>query len=122
MRVDFLFWVDPRRSHQCSTPLVCVDSNRFISPLLHDKISAEETSGDEFEVNKMSHGGKWGNNNFKRSNYSNQITATGPITSTKHRKADQVNMGTKGERLKNHSITGILTFCSSEILSSDNLS
>ena len=30
-----------------------------------NKISAEETSGDENEVNEMSHGRKWGNNNSK---------------------------------------------------------
>ena len=38
-----------------------------------NKMSAEEASGDEFEVNEMSRGKRWGNNNsnYKCSNYSN---------------------------------------------------
>ena len=37
-----------------------------------NKMSAEEASGDEFEVNEMSRGKRWGNNiNYKHSNYSN---------------------------------------------------
>ena len=40
-----------------------------------NEMSAEEASGDEFEVNEMSRGKRWGNNNnnnnYKCSNYSN---------------------------------------------------
>ena len=38
-----------------------------------NEMSAEEASGNEFEVNKMSRGKRWGNNNnnYKHSNYSN---------------------------------------------------
>ena len=45
-------------------------SNNF-SLVEVNEISAEEASGDEFEVNEMSRGKKWGNNsNYKCSNYS----------------------------------------------------
>ena len=43
-------------------------------PVEVNEISAEESSGDELEVNKMSRGKKWSNNNnnnHKCSNYSN---------------------------------------------------
>ena len=37
-----------------------------------NEMSADETSGDEFKVNEMSRGKRWGNNNnYKHSNYSN---------------------------------------------------
>ena len=38
-----------------------------------NKMSAEEASGNEFEVNKMLRGKRWGNNknNYKHSNYRN---------------------------------------------------
>ena len=38
-----------------------------------NEMSTEEASGNEFEVNKMSRGKRWGNNNsnYKCSNYSN---------------------------------------------------
>ena len=47
-------------------------TNNFHSMEINE-MSAEEASGDEFEVNKMSRGKRWGNNNnnYKCSNYSN---------------------------------------------------
>ena len=44
------------------------------SPVEVNEISVEESSGDEFEVNEMSSGKRWGNNNnnnHKHSNFSN---------------------------------------------------
>ena len=41
-----------------------------------NEISAEESSGDELEVNKVSRGKRWGNNNNynpKHSNFSNSL-------------------------------------------------
>ena len=44
-------------------------SNDFF-PAEVNKVSTEETSGDEFEVNEVSRNGKWGyNNNYKKGNY-----------------------------------------------------
>ena len=41
-------------------------SNDFF-PVEINEVSAEETSGDEFEVNEVSRNGKWGyNNNYKK--------------------------------------------------------
>ena len=42
-----------------------------------NEMCAEEASGDEFEVNKMSRGKRWGNNNnnYKHSNYSNSCSS-----------------------------------------------
>ena len=41
-------------------------------PVEVNEISAEESSGDELEVNEMSRGKRWGNNNnHKHSNFSN---------------------------------------------------
>ena len=47
-------------------------TNNFYSMKIN-KMSAEEASGDEFEVNEMSRGKRWGNNNnnYKHSNYIN---------------------------------------------------
>ena len=47
-------------------------TNNFHSMEVNE-MSAEEASGDEFEVNEMSRGKRWGNNNsnYKCSNYSN---------------------------------------------------
>ena len=36
-----------------------------------NEVSAEETSGNEYKVNEVSHGKWWGYNNSKKSNYSN---------------------------------------------------
>ena len=42
-----------------------------------NKMSTEKASGDEFEVNKMSRGKRWSNNNnnYKHSNYSNSYSS-----------------------------------------------
>ena len=46
-------------------------TNNFHSMEVNE-MSADETSGDEFKVNEMSRGKRWGNNsNYKHSNYSN---------------------------------------------------
>ena len=44
-------------------------TNNF-SPLVVNDISTDETSGDEYEVNEVSHREKWGNN-YRKSNYNN---------------------------------------------------
>ena len=37
-----------------------------------NEVSAEEASGDEFEVNEVNRNGKWGyNNNYRKGNYGN---------------------------------------------------
>ena len=44
-------------------------SNDFF-PAEVNEVSAEETSGNEFEVNEVSRNGKWGySNNYKKGNY-----------------------------------------------------
>ena len=49
-------------------------SNNF-SPVEVNEMSVEETSGKEFEVNELSRGKKWGNNNYKRYNPNNNCNS-----------------------------------------------
>ena len=49
-----------------------IDLNNDFPTVDSNKISADELSSDEFEVNEMSRGKKWGNNNnYRKSNYNN---------------------------------------------------
>ena len=41
------------------------------SPVEVNKISTDETSGEEYEVNKVSRGKKWGNDQYRKFNYNN---------------------------------------------------
>ena len=59
-----------------------------------NEISADETSSDEFEVNEVSRGKRWNNNNYRKSGYNNnEISAIKLDTTTKPRKTSQVING-----------------------------
>ena len=86
-------------------------SNNF--PLMEvNEMSAAETAGDEFEVNEMSRGKKWGNNN--NSNYITNtqvtiqtITSIAGSNTTNLKKTGQVRLEDKKERLQGHFDTGV---------------
>ena len=69
--------------------------------------SHRETSGDEFEVNKVNRNGKQGYSN----NYKKVIMVTTKIIA-EYKKTGQVKSGNKKRRILNHINTGIITFCS----------
>ena len=63
-------------------------------------MSAEEASGDEFEVNEMSRGKKWGNNNnnYKCSNTAIVTTLMADPSTTSLKTTNKVNLGNKKVR------------------------
>ena len=70
------------------------------SPVEVNEISAEETTGDEFEVNKMSRGRKWGtNSNNKRYNPNNNHNSRPQYNKTQENKTDKT-WGQKGKDFK----------------------
>lgn len=87
-------------------------TNDFISVDINE-ISADEMSGDEFEVNEVSRGKKRGNkNNYRKIITIIEISAVSPDTVAKQR---QQEIGTKGERLKDCYATSIFMFHSHKI-------
>ena len=76
-------------------------SNNF-SPVEVNKMSTGETSGDEFEVNEMSRGKKWANNNnYKRYNHNNNLN----IRSQYNKPQDNKTGKTWGQKGKDSKIT-----------------
>ena len=62
-------------------------------------MSAGETSGEEFEVNELSRGKKWGNNsNYKRYNPNNNHSSRPQYNRTVQQTIKQVRLGNKRER------------------------
>ena len=53
-----------------------------------NEISADETSSDEFEVNEVSRGKRWNNNNYRKSGYSNNYNFS---NKTRHSNKTQEN-------------------------------
>ena len=74
-------------------------TNNF-HPMEVNEMSAEEASGDEFEVNEMSRGKRWGNNksNYKHSNYSNNRNFNSRPSTTSLKTTSKVDLGDKKVR------------------------
>ena len=79
-----------------------------------NELSAEESSGDEVELNEISRGKRWGNNNKhnqKCSSFSNNTTTATDPNKTNLRTANKANSGTKAKRLKDHIDPGVSPLC-----------
>ena len=75
-------------------------------------MSAEETSRDETELNEISRGKRWGNNNNRNQNV--LVLATIAATTTNPNKTDlrtteKASSGTKSKGLQDHLDTGSQT-------------
>ena len=66
-----------------------------------NEMSAEETSGDETELNEISRGKRWGNNNNhnqKHSSFSNNAVTTTNPNKTNLRTTDKASSGDKDQK------------------------
>ena len=82
-----------------------------IPPENINEMSAEETSGDEQEVNEIARGKRWGNNsgnyNQKHSNFNNNHNSSYKQQQQQPRKTDKSNSGHKNQRLKENLDSGV---------------